>query len=397
MHTVQLKAKKFEQEHLELSLKYFNSKVWPQYFDNVTLNEKFKGMKYVRRIIIPIKDIVRIADEETLNKFIDSSDSTIMHDYSRSLLEHVQAVRANGRGEFYQQIWESIQKHGYQLCHKPGSVCRLPDGRIWIMDSRTRLEFLIEQGFTDIIVDLYECDNYASFTKFALFSNPPESPRSPQTISDVVFVGSSLVERGDLKTSDIEDFVDTVTGSSVDTYSRGKMIQRIKAKDSTTSITRTSANCYKWLRDHGYHDNINNNGIYYLVISASSAASAITTAANELEKLKAAGHKVKQLRLVVNPGPLDSKDVVKSWYDRAGSFHKTFNNNITVISDQYYKSKATDGVIVLYGIIPTVSSLAQKYPMGRIVVYEDELKSDTISFEDIQINDNLSKLLEMNP
>ena len=91
MHAVPLKNKKFEQKDLDLSLKYFDPEVcWPEYYDNNVLSKTFPGLVYKKRIIMNIDDIVRLADKETLDSFIDESDKTMMRDYADSLLEHIQ-------------------------------------------------------------------------------------------------------------------------------------------------------------------------------------------------------------------------------------------------------------------------------------------------------------------
>lgn len=368
LHSVPLDSKKFEKKHLDLSLVYVNNTIaYPHLYNNQVIQEKFPGMKYVGRKIVDIKDIDISPDEKLLEGLPEGTKNLLRLNKTVSL---IQSPRANGRGQNSQEVWQEMQTFGYELEHIPGSICKLPSGRNHIMNSRTRLEELIRQGFENVILDCYECDNYHSFNKFSLFLNRRPAPCSPTKMKDIVAMAMEEVEAGRLKYTqgEIENFVDIVSGGKFPA-GRDKIISRIKKMDETTSLTFTDTEAKMWLNEHGYHDNKNNNGIYYLVVSRESAGSSFLNAAKELKKLKEKNKNFKELRLVINPGYLEAASAPNSWMKTADKFRENHKTNLSLIESAYFNKPKHTNEIVLYGIIPTVRALAQKYPLDTLVTF----------------------------
>ena len=387
VHAVPLSSKKFIKEDLELSKLYFNKDVWPGYYDNKVLKQKFPTLKYVDRRIVKISDVDYTPDEDTQKTRMDKN---LQRSAKGNINFKMQKVRAGGRGKFYKDIWEDMRLNGYELCHKPLSVCKMHDGKIYMMDGRTRLEFLIENKFENIIVDYYECSEWLSADKFAEFSNPPEKPRSPQTKEDIITLAISEIDAGRLKPEEVVDFVHTVSDNQFSTNATAKIIACIHAGESSASVTYKDSEAREWLKDNGYHDNINNNGIYYFVSSKESAGSSILAAAKYHKALASEKKKVKELRIVINPGVLEGASAEDSWKKRIDDYRSLFENNFNIIKDSYFENVSEKNVIRVFGAIPTVKALSTKYPMDKLVMFNvGKLKYKT--FSEIDSDEALSR------
>ena len=316
-----------------------------------------------------------------------------MREYISKNRFQVQTSRADGRGQHHKEVWESLRIKGFVLSHVPMSVCLLPDGNYHLMNGRTRTEELIRNNFTNLIVDVYESDDYMSFLKFAVFSNPPEDPHSAQTMRDVIELGIDSIGSGRLKPKDVYDFVDVVTSSSYSPSKVGEIVNSIIAGESSTSLSLNSTEAAEWLNINGYRDNMNGNGIYYCVVSYESPASSITSVAKQLKSLITNGNKVKEYRLVINPGTLKGGTIEKSWKGRIDRFRDGYISNLDSVRELYFGGTEIKNTIKLYGAIPTVKALAQEYPLDKLVIFAGPLK--TKNFKDIDTENGLSKLMEV--
>lgn len=392
VHSVPMSAKKFTKRDLENSLIYVNNTVaWPGLYNNTELGKKFPGLSYVDRRIIKIKDVHYDPDTETLEKF--PLEIRAVHERNNFKM---QKVRAKGRGENYPQVWESLNADGYELSHIPMSVCFLHDGTVHLMNGRTRIEELVRHGFENILADYYTCDDYFSFGKFALFSNPPESPRSPMKMEDIVTYALHEISIGRLKNNDddVKKYIEDVTDGKASKGVVDKCLSRIRSKDNSVSLTYTDAEARIWLKDHGYHDNMNNNGIYYYIASKESAGSSVLAAASYCKGLLEDNKKVKELRIVINPGYLPGSDAAESWKKKIDDFRNNFLKNFTVIRDHYFKEYELKNMIKVFGAIPSVNSLAHKHPLDKIVMFTTgRLKYET--FAEIDTKDSLNRFFDL--
>lgn len=391
-HVVPVSAKSFTQSHLDTTLLYINPKVWPNRYDNQTLKEKYPGLKFIKRAIIDTKDILHKPPQELLN----SLPGKVMRSFALQFSNLMQVPRANGRGKESEDVWYSIQNNGYELIHAPISVCKTPDGNIWLIDGRTRYEELLRLGFTNIIADYYESDNYHSINKFSLSANPPAKPRSPQQTEDVIKVAIDEINVGRLKNEekDIREFVLDVTDGAYTYTVVNNIVRRIQNSDGSRSVFYNNNEASEWLKKNGYHDNVNENGIFYFVVSNESKGSSILSAANYYKKLINDGEKVKELRLIINPGNLSGASAVKTWKKRIDTFRAIFNSNFDSIREGFFKNIELKKVIKVYGAIPTVLALAQQYPLDKLVIFHlSELKYK--SFSDIDMENGLSRALEL--
>jgi len=389
-HAVPLSEKTFTQEHVELSKAYINPKVWPGLYNNKVLSKNFPGLKFKDRRVMAIKDIIYDIPEDQLDQY-----PSIMRGFAVKNKMMVQSARSNGRGNKAPEVWASIRQNGYVLSHIPMAACLMMDKKVYFNDGRTRLEELIAQGFTHVLVDYYECSDWHSFVMFSLYRNPTENPRSPQTLNDVITSGINEVTTGRLKNtqSDIEHFVKTVTNDAYGSQKFGMIVQGIQAGKKSTSQSFKEEEAKSWLTSMGYNNNENDNGIYYLVVSIESKTSTILAAANELTRLKSIGVQVKKLRLVINPGTLKGANPEKSWKDGADSFIQTHKESLNVIKDCYFNGTKLDNIIELYGIIPSVFSLAQEYPLDKLVIFDKIFSTHQKTFQDLGLSVGMTELI----
>lgn len=389
-HAVPLSEKTFTQEHVEISKQYVNPKVWPGLYDNKKLKINFKTLKFIDRRIMAIKDMLYDIPDSELHKYPDN-----MQDHIKRHKFMIQAARSNGRGINAPKVWQSMRQYGYELSHIPMCVIKMMDNKNHFNDGRTRLEELEEQGFTHVIVDYYTCADWHSFTSFALFRNPPDKARSPQTLADVIFNGTTEIKTGRLaKTKEaIEDYVRLVTMDAYDEHNFGKIVKGILKGKSGQSSSHSNKEADDWMITNGYLNNIKDNGIYYLVVAANSKSSSIVAGAHELHRLQKAGHKVNELRLVINTGTLKGANPEASWKSTIDSFRTTYHSNIDLIKNSHFTLAQYRNIIKLFGAIPTVHSMAQTYPLNKIVEFNKIFTKKHKTFVDLGMQNSLTEFL----
>lgn len=387
-HTVPLSEKTFTHKHLEISKIYINTKVWPGLYNNKQIKE-FKTLKFVDRRIMAIKDITYDIPDDQLDQY-----PATMRQFVTNNKMMIQTARASGRGLRAHDVWASMRKYGYELSHIPMCVVQMMDGKNHFCDGRTRLEELLAQKFTHIIVDFYNCSDWHTFTSFALFRNPPDKARSPQTLNDVITNGVQEIKAGRLKDNeeDVSAYVKLVTDDGYDESNYGKILKGILAGKTGQSSSLNDRQAEDWLITNGYLNDIKGNGIYYFVVSVASLASSILAAANELDRLTLEGANVKKLRIVINPGTIKGADPERSWKKGVDSFRKTYHDSIELLKNSYFSNAKYMNIIELYGVIPTVHSLAQTYPLNKIVEFNQVFKKYK-TFVDLDGQNGLTELI----
>jgi hypothetical protein len=390
-HTVSLDAKTFTQKHLEITKMYYNPSVWPGYYDNNEIQKKFKDLKYINRRIVRIEDVVYQIKEEDLAKYPPNIQKHVKENFS-----YVQPSR-HAAAENREELYKDMDENGYELCHKPMVAVQCPDGRIHLNDGRTRLQKLLREGFTHIIVDFYTCTDWHTFSLFGIYNNPKASARSPHKLEDVIALGISEISYGRLVNTEaaVADFIHKTTNNAYknNSYSFGKMSKGILSKYETRYHTYNNEQCEEWLKSNGYHDD-EKNGIYYLVVSSTSKNSAIHTAAKKHSTLVEEGKYVKHIRIVINPEIKTTSDPEGSWIKSVDEFRKTFGNALIDISDSYFGGKYSNKQVVsVHSAIPLVFSMAQEFPMDKLVIFEEVLTTyDT--FSEMRTPNGLAALIE---
>jgi hypothetical protein len=181
-----------------------------------------------------------------------------------------------------------------------------------------------------------------------------------------------------------------ITGNALSNNVMQKIIQNVLYgvgyTGEVSAFDEKTAN--NWLRDNGYRDNVNNNGIYYKVVSASAWSKAIVSVADKLcDELEANGMRVKELRVILHTGTLDGADAIKSWQGKIDSFRSGWKSNVDNIEKAFFDESVRRPIIKLYGAIPAVKEISYLYPMDKLVMFHvGALK--TMSFAEIFEQDN---------
>lgn len=371
VHSVPLSAKRFTENDLEISLKYINPEVYPGlYFKDVLP----AGVTYECRKLMNIADIrLDIPDN-----FDDLPEQEIEDNMLQGGGARVAGIGANAK-----EVGASIDAHGFKLSHIPISVAKGPNGHDTLVNGRTRLFKLKASGFTNVIVDYYHADNWDSFLKLTVMTNGVEDPYSPHTKGDIIYHCNHAIKQGRLKreTNEVLARVQELAPSSFKPATINKIVLAVINGDSYTSTCRgfTEATAIKWLKDHGYHDNEKGNGIYYKILSTEFAKKAHTMAAMYMQDdLK--GLDVKELRIVLHTGTLDAADPEVSWSNKIDNFRHRWETYSEAIEKHFFDRPKVKNIIRLYGAIPAVYSLSEKYNMDYLVMFHvGKLKDHTLS------------------
>jgi hypothetical protein len=165
-----------------------------------------------------------------------------------------QDPREFGRGEKADEVFASVQAHGYKLDKIPMSVCQCPDGKDYIMNGRTRLEKLISAGFTNIIADYYTTDNLDAFNKMTQITNVREDPYSPHTKGDIIKHCNHAIKMGYLKREyqDIVARILEIAPTSFKPATINKMALVVQQGDGRTNsvLSFTEVTAKKWLKQN---------------------------------------------------------------------------------------------------------------------------------------------------
>jgi len=365
IHSVPLSKKEFKPEHLKLSEQYYSTKVYPEFYDNKYL--KSRGLHFVDRRIMKIEDIDIMVNENVF-------DNQDIKDFARNffITQHC-AIRANGRGKNADKLCEEINARGYELNWQPISVAKCPDGKVYRLDGRTRLEELTKSDFKNVIVDYYVCSTWQAYFTESIKRNPPEAVRSPLTKEDLITHCNFFIHMGWLKNDGavLDEYIRELTDNRIKYNTLQKIISSVIWGESFTSsvLSLDDDKAKAWLKRFGYIDNENDNGIYYKCVSASAWTKAIGNSATYLKELKDAGKKVKKLRLIIHTGTLEGANPVDSWKGKVDSFRSGYTTVRDAIENAFYTSTTSRNVIELYGVIPAVGALSSEFPMDRLVMF----------------------------
>jgi hypothetical protein len=372
VHSVPISAKSFNQEHLELSKKYICPDVYPGLYQE---SELPKGIKYLHRELMNIEDIVIDFDDE----------------FQKSFQTQEAFIRSNGKGINADDVHAWIEAYGFKLSHVPISVAWCPNGKLMIIDGRTRLEKLIKAGFTNVIVDVYECTSWDAYSKMTQLENSVVDPYSPHTKADIIVNCNHAIKMGWLvrEYDAIKERVLEIAPGSFKPQTVNKIVLNVLegAGHTFNVLSFTESTAKKWLNDNGYVDNQNGNGIYYKVVSSQFYSKAITIAAKHLQR-ELVGCDVKELRIILHTDTLDGADPERSWKTKVDSFRVKWDRALDEIKETFFIDGKFSKVTRLFGAIPAVNSMSEQYPMDRLVMFHvGRLKDNT--FADIDQEDSL--------
>ena len=382
VHSVPMSVKKFTKNDVDISKKYINPEVYPGLYDSTELP---KNLKFVSRQLIDI-DSFEIDDEDAMDKSVPAHAR-----HGKTNITN-QTARSNSRGVYAEQVHYSLRTFGYKLDNIPMSIAIMVDGTKYMINGRTRLEELRRQGFKNIIADVYECTSWESYHDAKQLFNVRSDPYSPHTMEDIVTTCQHAISKGWIKSTydDILKKVNEVAPGCFLESEVNKIVIRAMNTKTLKSTAYTTKSATEDLRKFGYVDNHQNNGIYYFVFSAEGSVKMISAAAKYLSETLH-GKKVKELRIVVHTGTLQGADPEASWKNKIDNCRNTWRHYLQYIKDSYFGTEIKD-VIKLYGALPAVSSLADKYPMDKVVMFHvGQLR--TMTFAEIELHENMNKMV----
>jgi hypothetical protein len=381
--SVPLSAKKFTQEDLEVSKKYICPDVYPGLYNQ---NELPPGIKFIDRRIVPIDSFLLQPKE------IDDKKEA-------AKLFMFQDARFTSRGANADEVHASIELYGFRLNCVPISVLKCPDKNEYIGNGKTRLEKLLKEGFENVIVDYYECSDWDSLSQFGVMSNPISDPYSPHTMLDIVSHCQKAIANGF-----IENTYDAIhkrakfvsNGSFGDAILNKICLRVMEEKNAPQKLFHYNENSAKeWLERMGYIDNDKNNGIYYKILSTSYVSKSFFSVSKFYRDLVVKdGKKVKELRVILHTGTLDGSNPVGSWKSRIDDFRADWDACYDAIEYAFFDYPERSRKIKLYGALPAVASIANEYPLDRLVLFHTGPLKNNL-FKQIDTQSKLTKILDL--
>jgi hypothetical protein len=381
--SVPLSAKKFTQEDLEVSKKYICPDVYPGLYNQ---NELPPGIRFIDRRIVPIDSFLLQPKE------IDDKKEA-------AKLFMFQDARFTSRGANADEVHASIELYGFRLNCVPISVLKCPDKNEYIGNGKTRLEKLLKEGFENVIVDYYECSDWDSLSQFGVMSNPISDPYSPHTMLDIVSHCQKAIANGFIENTydAIHKRAKFVSNGSFGDATLNRICLRVmEEKNAPQNLFHYNEESGKeWLERMGHHDNDMNNGIYYKIVSTEHFSKSFASLSAFYRRLVIdEGKKVKELRVILHTGTLDGSNPVGSWKSRIDKFRRHWNRIYDNIEYAFFEKAERSRKIKLYGALPAVASIANEYPLNRLVMFHTGKLKDNL-FSDVDCEVGVDKALDL--
>ena len=363
---VPVDTKTFTEHHLEQSKNFINPEYYPELYKNLYGNLKFKDRRLVDVDSFKL-DVPTITDAKT-----NTGGSS-------------QTARLLGEGINKDQVWSSLDR-GYILSKVPPSVVKV-NGINYLCNGRTRHGKLVEQKKTNMIVDYYEAKTWDEFHFFSILSNRASEPESPHTLMDVKSYCDKAIKNGDLKRewSDITARVEAIVDGTFSLSKKKKIVTDIYHGDNLSEnfIAYNDKTAPEFLIKCGYIDNVQNNGIYYYIMSSAFHGKALTSAAKYYDKLVSKGKVVKELRVMVHTSLLEGEEPIACWKRRVDRFRNKWNILKNQMRAAWFTTKSVEkSIITLFGATPACYELAHKFPMDKAVLFDKGILKE-YDFEDL--------------
>jgi len=338
-----INVKEFTQENLETLDALRSKAAYPRIYGS----KAPKGINYLDTLLISVDDV-------------DSDNEGFS-----------QSARVGANPELG-SIREDIMANGFSLTELPICLFKLPSGKYVIGEGRTRFYILVGLGMKNIIADVFDHTTPANRLRFAVAQNAQKKPFGEASFPDVNKAILELISMGEIDQT-ATNFAELVLEeiNKLTTKLSPSEINRIvhAANDTVHGERRVFSypkgeGVDKWLRDNGY---TNNREVVYHPVSTFEAK--VMMAA--IRKAKSENPAVREIRLVVHGGVLDAKDPAADWIKRCKGFKNTFNSTLRDISKEFFGNAPirTDRV-KLYGAIPQVKALEDKYPMDSLYLFD---------------------------
>ncbi len=345
---------KFTEQDLETTYKLVVPEAHPELYGE----QLMPSLVYLGRYIVNIDDIEWESKEQ-----------------------NTQTARAGGGNPRYKEIRQDIRTNGFKLKHPPIALRRLKNGALVPLNGRTRKMILMELGFKNLIVDIYEKDSDASWDKFddessqfGPLANANNDPAGNVSLEDVYRECIHAIQKGWIENdlSEIANRVNFVCGKGKFTQAkRDDVVFRVHnnfcdSEEFQILSWKSLSSISLWMETKNYHDT--DDFIYY-VVSHSTPSKAITGAA-----AAAFDNPGKEVRVVIHTSTLKSYDLEYCYVKRIQDFVASWENILQKVSTGFFEGKVrTKNPIKLYGALPAVSSL---HDLDKIVTLNSVKKAE---------------------
>ena len=341
----------FTETHRKTLLRLRNLDAYPRIYGSQTP----KGVKY------SITTTVKIEDVDSNNKFFN------------------QLARVGVNPEM-QSIKEDIIINGFYLVELPIMVMKTKSGKYKILEGRTRFNILVGLGMKNVIVDVFDEMSDADALRFAVSMNAHKKPFGKADFLDIKKAILNLIEFGEIVSQpNTEEGRAILTDSII--YELGLITSKLTdnqvneivfsgiEKGTGVSPVNSFPNgkgSQEWLVKNGYVDT---REVKYVAISAFVSKTPYVM----INNLKKVSSDISEIRFVVNGGVLNAKDPAKDWLTNVLKFDELFRTfeNDWIDARLSENSKRNPNLKVkLWGAIPQVLELEDKYPMDTIVKFK---------------------------
>lgn len=337
-----LNTKRFTPTHLKTLKGLRNIRAYPRIYGD----KAPRGIKYVSTEII----------------------STDLIDPNNDLYSQLARVTMNPR---YVEIEGDIKANGYSLTEIPIAVFRLPNGRYVIGEGRTRYDILLGYLMENVIVDVFDAETPAAALRFAVAQNAQKKPYGAASSKDIRKAVLELIKYGeidqaapnfkDLVVQEIMGMTTKITPSELNQIVHDAE-EYVHGETQVISFPN-GRGTDKWLQRYRYFNTADRE---FMAIGTFTEKNLLSC----IRKLSNLPSSVKVVDLVVHGGTLDSKDPEGDWLKKCKDFDKEFYSKLENISKVFFGgAKMNFDRIRLYGAIPMVKALEEKYPMDELYLF----------------------------
>lgn len=304
-----------------------------------------KGIKYISTQVIDVKNI--------------DSDNVSFNQGAR--------VTAN---EALESIRGDITSNGYSLTELPICVMMLGNDKFTILEGRTRFYILRALGVQNIIADVFEQTTTANALRFAVAQNSQKKPHGPASFPDVNKAILELIKMGEID-AQATNFVDLVSEEIIRITNKLEPQEINRIIHNANDVVQGERTVFsypkgegvkEWLENHGYTDS---REMMYHPVSTYDTKTMLAG----IRQAKLFPERV--VNLVVHGSVLNPKDPAGDWIKNCKGFKLTFNSMMRDISNEFFNGAPLRmNQVCIYGAIPQVKALEDKYPMDRIYKFK---------------------------
>lgn len=341
----------FTEAHLQTLERLRNFDAHPRIYGSQTS----KGVKYSNTTIANIKDV--------------DANNTFFNQLARV-----------GVNPLMKEIREDICVNGYSLVELPIMVMKTKSGKYKILEGRTRFKILQGLGMKNVIVDVFDEMSDADALRFAVSMNTLKKPFGKADFYDIKKAIMNLIEWGEIPsqpnteegkqklTESIIYELNLITTKLSENQVNLIVFSGIEKGTGVSSVISfpNGVGSQEWLTKYGYVDT---REIKYVAVSNIIAKLPMVMVNN----LKKVSSDVSEIRFVVNGGVLDAKNPAKDWLTKVLAFDELFKNYEDSWIDARFtenSKRKSDTKVKLWGAIPQVKDLEDKYPMDTIVKFK---------------------------